>query len=282
LDSTVIFGRYALERWKGQQYIDILENFCNTHVKYEDQYRRFFYAIVDPQTRRFDGDRVVFAKLAKIRIALQAQFWDESNWRTIPARLPGQQAESQARFVAFEDNIIAFEERKPYISKAMFLRVLPILYSNAADEALRVLRLELLKDEREIVEWLRDHERVVRVRFEGLRKPNPIDDPILAKIKRQIDETNAKNMAFENTDPEQGLKADEGSLIRSGLDLCKEGFGEFDIEAVSGQAAERRTSREFTLTKRITYEDDREFIEKTWTEKRRLRRRTRRERRGRS
>jgi hypothetical protein len=250
-----------------------MEHFCNTHVKYEDPPQRlFFYAIVDPQTRTLDGDRVVFAKLAKIRIARQAQFWDERNWKTIPARLPGQQAESQVRFVAFEDNIIAFEERRPYIPKSTFLRVLPTLYTIAADQALRVLRLELLKDEREVTVWLEAHERVVKVRFEGLRKPNPIDDPILAKIKKEIDETNARNMTFENKD--QGVKADEGSLIRSGVKLCQEGYGEFDIEATTGaEEPERRTSREFTLSKRVEYQDDREFIEKTWREKRRIRRR---------
>lgn len=279
MKSILVFSRYFVERWSNQDYVDVIANFCNTRVKWTDPNNRFFYVITEPREVSSEGERAVFAKFAKIRVALQTQFWDEDKWKMKTETIPQPQAESHSRFLAFEDRLFLFEERRPYITKAMVARILPILYATAAESGIRTLRLEFFKDTRLFQEWVQEFERVVKVKFDRLARPNPIDDPILDKIKRHIEETRAKGMAYENK--EEGLVAEEGSLIDSAIRLCDEGYGEFQVEAVRGDETGRKSSREFTLTRTFQYDTDEEFVDKAWREKRRFER-TRSEQRRRS
>ncbi len=256
--SRLVPIRAFLPHWVEEDVTAFLHRLVQEHRQY--QYGKFTYVFVEPETLEIDQNSFLVVTLAKIRREHFAQYFDPEKWRLVERPLPGMRSEERSFLLIGEDGLLIVEERKPWLRMSLIARVI----SGFAEEAFETIgRLVLtpLGVTADVLATISGWEGVTRIRFRELQTSNPEARRVFERMERVLRDANAEKTTIVFSNEEGALNTAEDSLIRSGIELSNEGYGEYSIEGEQEGQAVSVSKRHAILKHRVQYGTMREWAD---------------------
>lgn len=225
----------------------------------------YFYTIYTVKIPKHEN--IIFGFFLKISKSMKGNFFDEKRWAPFEKETTDREIRYSNRFVIYpSDSAIIFEERPPYFSKTNFRSMFKELLEEAmkSEETIYHFELNIKKDIQTIFTFLEECDKIEKIFFEGLKKPNPFKfhDEKYQKGVEFIVRNNIKSLTMSNKEDDKGINA-EGDETEGILDLVtNRGIGNAKIEGVKGDEKKYYNTRTKLKTKRVYYENDEDFVRK--------------------
>ncbi len=225
--SRLVPARAFLPDWAENDVTAFLSDLVREHREF--RYGKFIYVFVEPEELEEQDDKLTLVTLAKIRREFFAQYFDREEWRLIDRALPGMRSEERSYLLIADDGLLIIEERRPALSWTLILRVVTG-FAKDAFEGIGSLVIHPLGKTVDVVEAISQWEGISRISFRKLQISNPNARRVFERMEDVLRDANADESTIAFSSEEAALNISEDSLIRSGIELSNEGYGDYTIE----------------------------------------------------
>jgi hypothetical protein len=224
---------------------------------------KFIWVFGDQLTRTIDNEKVIFARLGKIKRGFEDTIYDKEkrSFNRVAAESP--RALDYSNFVIYpRHHLILFEERDPHISIDQFRKNFSEIYKRHFSDLSNV-RIDPITRTREILGILKECDRIIEAKFE-LFQSNPTDEPEFRKLDRLLKESNAEKTTLKFTNKKEGLTL-EGSVIKEGVFMAGSGYGEYRI-TVEKEGSKKEIKSRDEIPRDVVESNDEpdELVNKLW------------------
>jgi hypothetical protein len=229
----------------------VVRDILMTHQEY--RMGRFIYVFMGVTEEQTSEGVFIRGTMAKIRGEYFAEYFDRERWIVVERRLPGLRSEEKSNFFVMPDGIMVFEERKPFISVNIFTKVLRG-FAKDVRPTLGVLIVTPIGETTDVVETVMMWDGVNEVRFSELMLSNPEAHPLFERMEDVLENANADKAAIDFKNEEGALNMEESSIIRSGIELCGRGYGDYRIVGEERGEKVEITKRQRLVKRLVSYE----------------------------
>lgn len=267
--TRVVIGKIHLSNWiKDGLEERLIELFKSGKVHHQDKGKgrnKFTWAFGDLLIEEIEGEKVIFARLGKIKKGLEETVYDGDKKSFKQVMRNQERAVSYSNFIIHpKSHSILFEEKKPYISikqfKENFSAIYKLLWNDLSD-----VRIDLIVETEEVFSLLKQFDRVTEVSFR-VTPSNPTDKEEFRKLDELLKDGNTKEASFKFKNEEEGLKL-ENTIIEEGIYLSGAGYGEYTIRGEKGEEDKIIKSKD-KIVRKIVLALDRptEIVHEFWNQ----------------
>jgi len=267
----VVIGKIHISRWVTNDFESRLIGLVSGGDEYIQETGRgknkFVWVFGDPLVKDIDREKIIFARLGKIKRGLEETIFDRNkrSFRRVPVDVESPRALSYSNFIIHPNShTILFEDKLPNISLNQFKENFSKLYKQHFRD-LSDLKIDLIVETGRVFEILKQFERIIEVQFK-VRPSNPEDEPEFRRLDHLLKESGTKdaNLSFKNE--EAGLKV-EGTIIGEGISQSGAGYGEYEISVEKEGRKEIIKSKDKIVRKVVKAIDEpAELMRRFWKE----------------
>ena len=226
---TVTIGRIHAPRWDRSHLERNLVDLVSSGKMYKQDWgkgkNKFTWAFGDYLINEDEGEKIIFARLGKIKSDSIEDFYDKET-KSFRQMVIESKTISYSNFIIIpEDQVIVFEEQ-PSITAKMFLECLSRFYRRHSN-GISTITIDLIVDEEKIFTRLDSFDKITKVSFKVIPS-NPDDEDDFRKLDEELKESNATEAGQWYKNESEGLLI-ENSMIKQGLALCNAGYGDYTV-----------------------------------------------------
>lgn len=265
----LVVGKIHISRWVKEPIEERFSKLVYSGDEYHQETGkgkgRFTWVIADALVETNEGEKIIFARLGKIKQELVETIYDREQKSFIKEKTKSPKALSYSNFIIHpKSSTIVFEEKLPDISIKQFKEIFSMLYKRHFRD-ISYIKIDLKKETEKVFEMLARYDRVVKVHLK-LTPTNPEDEPDFRRLDQVLKEGNIReaNIEFENED--EGLKL-EKTIVGEGISLSGAGYGEYRITVEKEEKREIIKSKDQILRKVILAVDEPKELIKAFGDK---------------
>lgn len=268
--SHVMVGELTYTNIEEEEITSKMIEFLSSGEEIEQNNKVFLWVLGDYYQDKIDGEKVLFARLGKIRREHNEDMYDEekSIFTREPIKTPKPQAVDYSNFIVHPSSkLIVFEERYE-ISIKQFTEYFEALYRKFFVDEYIYIKIELIEeypDTEDIYGIIDNYDKVPEVKFSSVTPTNPGPSKEFKPLDDDFKESNVDDSDMDFRGKEDDLKIKEGTLIKQAIDLCRAGYGNFLLSLLDIERNEKDIyDSKDDLIKSVIYVKDepREIIKK--------------------
>ncbi len=229
-ESHVVVGRIHISSWIREDLEKRLIELTSSGEEYQRLRKKrkikFIWVFGDQEIQIIDNEKIVFARLGKIRSGYE-KYYDKEKKSFRLRNVQSSQFLSYSNFVIHpKSHLILFEERKPLISIRQFTEIFSRIYKKHFRD-LTDIGIDPIIETEMVFQILRQCKKIIDVQFK-VTPSNPVDEPEFRKLDELLKDGNTKEARLRFRNEEAGLKV-ENTIIGEGIALSGAGYGEYTI-----------------------------------------------------
>ena len=255
--SRVVMGKIHSPQWVRDDFERRLSDLVSSGDEYIQETGKgkdkFVWVIGDQLVESIDEEKIIFARLGKIKSGLEETIYDKElkSFKRIKVDTP--RALSYSNFIIHpESHIVLFEEKLPDISIKQFKEKISILYKRHFND-LSDVKIDLIVETERVFKILRRYDKITEVQFK-VTPSNPEDEIEFRRLDHLLKDGSTKEANFRFKNEEDGLKI-ENTIIGEGISLSGAGYGEYNISVEKEEKREIIKSNDQILRKIVRVND---------------------------
>jgi hypothetical protein len=230
--STIVIGKIHISEWVKSELDKKIIDLVSSGEMYKQDWGRgknkFVWAFGDHVTKDINGEKIIFARLGKIKAGFEDLIYDKKAKSFKRVTVETKPLYYSNLIISPKSHIIIFEER-PGISASMFPDLFSKFYSEHFND-LSSLKIDLILDREIVFSRLNDFDKIIEVKFKVMPS-NPDNEEEFRKLDEEIKNSNASEASFKFKNEQDGLKVKD-SMVGQGIALSGAGYGEYTIVGV--------------------------------------------------